>query len=224
MREGSHKLRELSAVRIGSHSLEGTEVKEGCPAIAPPAKLCHPQSPIRQQHRHLSFLAFCFINRLDPRDLNCSRRKAHLQIFLSQVPSPIPPIATSLFQSKLASAPYTTQASFDIQTKTKPSLRDTKMDMLKNAMGGDDNKKPEEGSGEQGENQGGFLGGIGEKLNSAAGGGKESEKNEDYLDKGELQTPTLSNMSHANVLDFARRRRCAAIWLGRRQTGRRERC
>lgn len=31
---------------------------------------------------------------------------------------------------------------------------------------------------------GGFLGGIGDKLNSAAGGGKESEKNEDYLDKG----------------------------------------
>jgi len=31
---------------------------------------------------------------------------------------------------------------------------------------------------------GGFLGGIGDKINSAAGGGKESEKNEDYLDKG----------------------------------------
>jgi hypothetical protein len=37
-------------------------------------------------------------------------------------------------------------------------------------------------SGEQ--KSGGFLGGIGDKLNSAAGGGKESEKNEDYLDKG----------------------------------------
>ncbi|PBP18721.1 hypothetical protein BUE80_DR010279 [Diplocarpon rosae] len=31
---------------------------------------------------------------------------------------------------------------------------------------------------------GGFLSGLGNKLNSAAGGGKESEKNEDYLDKG----------------------------------------
>ncbi|GAB7359244.1 hypothetical protein MBLNU230_g5901t1 [Neophaeotheca triangularis] len=31
---------------------------------------------------------------------------------------------------------------------------------------------------------GSFLGGIGDKLNSAAGGGKASEKNEDYLDKG----------------------------------------
>jgi hypothetical protein len=30
---------------------------------------------------------------------------------------------------------------------------------------------------------GGFLDGIGDKLNSAAGGGKESEKSEDYLDK-----------------------------------------
>jgi hypothetical protein len=37
----------------------------------------------------------------------------------------------------------------------------------------------------QGSNSGGggFLSGIGDKLNSAAGGGKESEKNEDYLDK-----------------------------------------
>ena len=30
---------------------------------------------------------------------------------------------------------------------------------------------------------GGFLDGIGDKLNSAAGGGAEGEKNEDYLDK-----------------------------------------
>lgn len=34
---------------------------------------------------------------------------------------------------------------------------------------------------------GGFLGGFGDKLNSAAGGGRESEKNEDYLDKGMLR-------------------------------------
>jgi len=39
-------------------------------------------------------------------------------------------------------------------------------------------------SGQQQSGGGGFLGGIGDKLNSAAGGGKESEKNEDYLDKG----------------------------------------
>ena len=52
-----------------------------------------------------------------------------------------------------------------------------------------DNKQAEttqstEQGGEQSSGGGGFLGGIGDKLNSAAGGGKESEKNEDYLDKG----------------------------------------
>lgn len=41
-------------------------------------------------------------------------------------------------------------------------------------------------SGQQQQSSGGFLGGIGDKLNSAAGGGRESEKNEDYLDKGKL--------------------------------------
>lgn len=39
---------------------------------------------------------------------------------------------------------------------------------------------------QQSESSGGFLGGIGNKLNAAAGGGPESEKNEDYLDKGKL--------------------------------------
>jgi len=33
---------------------------------------------------------------------------------------------------------------------------------------------------------GNFLGGLGNKLNAAAGGGPESEKNEDMLDKGGL--------------------------------------
>lgn len=37
---------------------------------------------------------------------------------------------------------------------------------------------------EERKEEGGFLSGLGNKLNSAAGGGKESEKNEDYLDKG----------------------------------------
>ncbi|KAF9692665.1 hypothetical protein EKO04_009408 [Ascochyta lentis] len=40
------------------------------------------------------------------------------------------------------------------------------------------------GQQQQSSGSGGFLGGIGDKLNSAAGGGRESEKNEDYLDKG----------------------------------------
>ena len=41
------------------------------------------------------------------------------------------------------------------------------------------------------ERTGGFLGGLGNKLNSAAGGGRESEKNEDYLDKGEFPSLIL---------------------------------
>jgi hypothetical protein len=34
--------------------------------------------------------------------------------------------------------------------------------------------------------QGSFLSGLTDKFNSAAGGGRESEKNEDYLDKGKI--------------------------------------
>ena len=45
---------------------------------------------------------------------------------------------------------------------------------------------------------GGFLGGLGDKLNSAAGGGRESEKNEDYLDKGGTRVNT-SIMAGANI-------------------------
>ncbi|KAL9582588.1 MAG: hypothetical protein Q9212_003208 [Teloschistes hypoglaucus] len=55
------------------------------------------------------------------------------------------------------------------------------MDSLKNAMGmGGGEKKPEGQAPEQGSSGGGFM----DKVNSMAGGGKESEKNEDYLDKG----------------------------------------
>ena len=62
------------------------------------------------------------------------------------------------------------------------------MDFVKNAMSGGDTKdnKDQQVQKEQGSEGGGFLGGIGNKLNSAAGGGKESEKNEDMLDKGRL--------------------------------------
>ena len=55
--------------------------------------------------------------------------------------------------------------------------------LVKNAVGMGENKQAE--TTESGEQGGGFLGGIGDKLNSAAGGGKESEKNEDLLDKGQ---------------------------------------
>lgn len=46
------------------------------------------------------------------------------------------------------------------------------------------NQQQSSGSSSGGGGGGGFLSGIGDKLNSAAGGGRESEKNEDYLDKG----------------------------------------
>lgn len=66
------------------------------------------------------------------------------------------------------------------------------MDQLKGAFdsfsGGNKNEQKEgvQQSGSGGGGGGGFLSGIGDKINSAAGGGKESEKNEDYLDKGEI--------------------------------------
>lgn len=51
-------------------------------------------------------------------------------------------------------------------------------------------------SNNQGESSGGFLSGIGDKFNSAAGGGKESEKNEDYLDKGKISSIMLQQWLH----------------------------
>ncbi|KAI9750808.1 MAG: hypothetical protein M1815_001562 [Lichina confinis] len=59
------------------------------------------------------------------------------------------------------------------------------MDAIKSALGGggnkDETKAPTtEQSTEQSSGGGGFM----DKINSAAGGGRESEKNEDYLDKG----------------------------------------
>lgn len=63
------------------------------------------------------------------------------------------------------------------------------MDFVKNLAGGNNNQQNQQhGSSSSGEHKegggGGFLGGLGDKFNTAAGGGKESEKNEDYLDKG----------------------------------------
>lgn len=69
------------------------------------------------------------------------------------------------------------------------------MDFVKNAMGGDKQQGQGNNQGEQkAEGGGGFLGGIGDKFNSAAGGGKESEKNEDYLDKGLYTSPRRTVM------------------------------
>ena len=68
------------------------------------------------------------------------------------------------------------------------------MDQLKNFTnsftGGNNQQQGQNTEGQQQQAQqsssggGGFLGGFGDKLNSAAGGGRESEKNEDMLDKG----------------------------------------
>ena len=61
------------------------------------------------------------------------------------------------------------------------------MDSLKNAVGmGESNTSQASNNDQESGSGGGFLGGIGDKLNAAAGGGKESEKNEDMLDKGPL--------------------------------------
>lgn len=64
------------------------------------------------------------------------------------------------------------------------------MDYLRKAAGTGEQKQVEGGPQgqptEKAEGGGGFLGGIGNKLNAAAGGGPESEKNEDFLDKGPL--------------------------------------
>ena len=57
------------------------------------------------------------------------------------------------------------------------------MDLVNKVTGG--------GSSDKKENEGGSSGGGGflDKLNAKAGGGKESEKDEDYLDKGMLLVP-----------------------------------
>ena len=73
----------------------------------------------------------------------------------------------------------------------------TNMDFVKNFTGGegDNLKERKADSSEQESGGGGFLSGIGNKLNAAAGGGPESEKNEDPLDKGEhLQDKLECNM------------------------------
>jgi hypothetical protein len=55
-------------------------------------------------------------------------------------------------------------------------------DTISSFTGGNNQQQGGEQKSEGG--SGGFLGGLGDKINSAAGGGRESEKNEDYLDKG----------------------------------------
>jgi hypothetical protein len=59
------------------------------------------------------------------------------------------------------------------------------MDLINKFAGGEQNQQQGgQSSGEGQKQEGGFLGGLGNKINEAAGGGRESEKNEDMLDKG----------------------------------------
>ncbi|OAP55764.1 hypothetical protein AYL99_09916 [Fonsecaea erecta] len=68
------------------------------------------------------------------------------------------------------------------------------MDQLKGALnsftGGGNSAQHQQqqnqggGQNASGSGSGSFLGGLGDKMNAAAGGGPESEKNEDMLDKG----------------------------------------
>jgi len=69
------------------------------------------------------------------------------------------------------------------------------MDFVSKFTGGDKNEEQKASSSGERKEGGGFLGGIGDKINSAAGGGKESEKNEDYLDKGECYWSSNSGLS-----------------------------
>ena len=63
------------------------------------------------------------------------------------------------------------------------------MDYVKSAMGGGDaqGENPNQQEQQNPGGVGGLLGGVGDKLNSMAGGGKASEKDEGVLDKGEFQ-------------------------------------
>lgn len=85
------------------------------------------------------------------------------------------------------------------------------MDQLKGAFssfsGGGNNQNPnqnqnqaipQQGSEQSSSGGGGFFGGIGDKFNSAAGGGRESEKNEDYVDKGKLSMPLYCTQSNSH--------------------------
>ena len=73
------------------------------------------------------------------------------------------------------------------------------MNFIKSAVNSSSGSNSQEQNTEQKSNEGGggFLGGIGDKLNTAAGGGKESEKNEDLLDKG---PSSLHQIDDSNIV------------------------
>jgi hypothetical protein len=94
------------------------------------------------------------------------------------------------------------------------------MDLLKNAA--NQLQQGQQQNQQQGQQQqsggsssgGGFLGGLADKLNSAAGGGRESEKNEDALDKYAYKYP-FSAFPPSSLLPQSSRRckLCADVVL-----------
>merc|ERR1712070_515719 len=70
-----------------------------------------------------------------------------------------------------------TPTSTNLNPKLSPSK--TNMDFVKNAIGGGSSEEQKK-EGENNESGGGFM----DKINTMAGGGKASEKDEDALDKG----------------------------------------
>jgi len=102
------------------------------------------------------------------------------------------------------------------------------MDFVKNLTGGGNNNNNNENqpqaTGSEQKSEGGFLGGIGDKLNNAAGGGAEGEKKEDGLDKGESlpQSPNIRIVMFLTCSNHRHRLRPGELpWPG--QAGQRER-
>lgn len=97
------------------------------------------------------------------------------------------------------------------------------MDFVNKFTGGEQkNEQQTTGSSEQKQESGGFLGGIGNKLNNAAGGGEAGEKNEDYLDKGMYLRPLELDCYYDTIekmLMATRRRLCPREVSGSGPTG-----
>lgn len=89
------------------------------------------------------------------------------------------------------------------------------MDFVKNLAGGDSENTQADTGNEQSQRGGGFM----DKLNSAAGGGRESEKNEDYLDKGLTSHNGTISFQCTDVLCSARNRLCTGKVHGPRSSG-----
>merc|ERR1712087_113915 len=81
-----------------------------------------------------------------------------------------------------SSFPSARGTSTSTESNLKPNLPPdkTNMDFVKNAMGGGGGSEEQKKEGESNESGCGFM----DKINTMAGGGKASEKDEDALDKG----------------------------------------